>query len=347
MAYYFRRRRYSYRRRPRRYVRKWFRRRFRRFINGSSKSAVRLRVPLTINGSATQAANADTTEFKSVCPWLPDNAAVSVLNSGLYQTYCQLYEEVKCVGMKVTVSVTSAVGGADIPSLQFMSGVDRKYGLSLDKSTSTFSYEAFPTVAEFKTYSSYSLQSALNNNVAKFVRSVYASDLMEKAIWHDSSLQFTDAVHQTGTLYDDAVVTAGMNPSFFHPCFMFLFSVPNSGANQKTVNYTLEIMYYFAFRNPKYGGSAKKSAVNAKGAAVSRSVHFDDGDDAMDDGAGGVPPLPEQDQDELDALDGVDVDAALAEAEKSGNVVKSTAAEMSRAHRKSMRSDPIVVRRKN
>ena len=346
MAYYFRRRRYSYRRRPRRYVRRWFKRRFRRYINGSTKSIVRLRVPLTINGSATQAANADTTEFKSVCPWLPDNSSSSVLNSGLYQTYCQLYEEVKCVGMKVVVSVTSAVGGSDIPSLQFLSGVDRKYGVSYNSNDNTFSYEPVPSVADFKTYSSYTLQSALNNNVAKFVRSVYASDLMEKAIWHDSSLQFTDSAHQTGTLYDEAVCAAGMNPSFFHPAFLFLFAVPNAGAAQKTINYTLEIMYYFAFRNPKYGGSAKKSAVNAKGAAVARSVHFDDD---MDDGdvAAAVPPLPDQDQDELDALDGVDVDAAYADADKAGKAVKSTAAEMSRAHRKSMRSDPIVVRRKN
>ena len=144
MAYYFRRRRYSYRRRPRRYVRRWFKRRFRRYINGSTKSIVRLRVPLTINGSATQAANADTTEFKSVCPWLPDNSSSSVLNSGLYQTYCQLYEEVKCVGMKVVVSVTSAVGGSDIPSLQFLSGVDRKYGVSYNSNDNTFSDDDVP-----------------------------------------------------------------------------------------------------------------------------------------------------------------------------------------------------------
>lgn len=271
------RRRYP--QRYRRYFRKYYRRyRSRRFVNGSSRSSVRLKVPVMATFNLTRAANTHGTSFARFCPFAAYGggySSQSALGSELYRIYCDLYDEVKCIGMKVKVNVCNQIGGTDIPSLEIYTALDRRYGNGEPNVT-------FDNVRKFSTFS---MATAVNNSVAKIERSCYASDLMEKAQWHDCSLTVTkDAQGVVTAASDPAYVAAGNNPNFFVPCFFLGFDVPTT-TTSTTINFTTEVNYYFSFRNPKFGGSsssAAKVSVDRLDGPILPSLD-DDGD--MDDAA--------------------------------------------------------------
>ena len=261
--------------RYRRYYRRYRRRYARKFVNGSSRSTVRLKVPVTTVGSWIQAANSQGTGVSSICPFDPSTSWVSPLTSGLYRTYCSLYDEVKCIGMKVRINISSQVGGSDIPSLQIYTAFDRRHGYQ----------EAAPSFEDLKAFSTSMVATAVNNSVAKIERSIYASDLLENAQWHDCTL--TKTGEDPNFVYSDgAYVAAGANPNFFVPSMFACMCVPNK-TETVTVNGTVDIMYYFAFRNPKYGAS---SSANRAAPAV-RGVAADDVMDPADDAD--FPPVDE------------------------------------------------------
>lgn len=269
MAYWSRRRRYRrYSRRYRGLFKRNFRRYARRYINGSSKSTVRVKIPVHDYDSFTQNAGAVGTSTGVIWPFGPSSVRVSPLTSGLYQTYCNLYDEVKCIGMKIKINVTSQVGGQDIPSLQIYTAFDRRKGAA----------EAAPTYAQMKTFSTFQVATAVNNSVAKLTRSIYASDLLEKAQWHDCSL-----ANNAGVYSDSAYTAAGDNPNFFVPAFFVAFAVPGLGAGVgATINCTYDIMYYFSFRNPKWGGAAGNSKLEIESVEGTRRNLSPDGDDDVD-----------------------------------------------------------------
>ena len=238
MPAYYRR---SYRRRyrfPRRYRRRFYRRSYaRRYVNASSRSSIRCKCVVT--GSSTLSSGYGDT-LGSVFSLTPlDSAAnnpVNVVASPLFQAYQNLYEEMKLIGMKVQISVTDQIGGSTLPSLQIYTAWDRRHG----------SGEAAYTAAEIKNSASNNIATALNNNVAKLSRSIYASDLIEKAQWIDSS-----AFGAAGTAVR-AWTTAGQNPNFFCPGFFMCFGSPalNQGSAVASVHFSLSVTYYVAFRNP-------------------------------------------------------------------------------------------------
>lgn len=255
-----------YRRRPRRYVRRWFRRRFRRYINGSSRSTVRIKVPVHFTASITQAGDADHTAVATFCPLDSSTSWASVLGQTLYQNYANMYDEVKIIGMKCLINVSSPVGGAEIPSLQIYTGFDRRKAVA----------EALPSFDELKASSTYQVATAVNNSVAKLQRSLYASDLLEKAQWHDATLSFNPG---TGVVTDLAYVSAANNPNFFVPALYVAFAVPGVDT-AKTITYTADLMYYFAFRNPKFGGGVTRSANRDSIEYLDRNL--DDGGDDLE-----------------------------------------------------------------
>ena len=276
MAFYGRRYR-RYRRYKRFYRRFGGRRRgyARRYVNASSKSNVRIRTSIDKvvslpSGDSSGPGFVNTTNCFG--PYDPSSPGSTVIASPLYRTYCNLYEEVKCVGMKISVAVNSVVGNATLPSLQIFTAWDRRHG----------STEAAWTAAEIKNSSSYNVSTAVNNNVAKITRSLFASDLMEKAQWHDCSLD--EAVD--GTFSDLAYTAAALNPNFFSPAFFICLQSPTLGAST-TVSLSLSVTYYMAFRNPKYGGGSSAAKASYASAAA---LPFDDGD--IDDGGDmdDVPP---------------------------------------------------------
>lgn len=243
MAYYRRRR---YFRRRRRYGRRRFRRSYaRRYVNASSRSSIRMKCVVT--GSGTLKSGYGETLSDSAFRIIPLAAAISATNpvpvtaSPLFSAYRNLYEEMKLIGMKVAISVTDQIGGSTLPSLQIYTAWDRRHG----------STEADFTPAEIKDSASSNVATALNNNVAKLSRSIYASDLIEKAQWFDSSpVGASDASVASW-------VSATANPNMFSPAFYMVFGSPslNAGSEVASVHFSISVTYYVAFRNPRYGGS--------------------------------------------------------------------------------------------
>lgn len=267
MAYWSRYgRRYRRYRKYRRFYRAFRRGYARKYVNSSSRSSVRMKTTVTNTITATAGHGADATGAVVFYNTTLNGTveSFSAANSPLYRTYCSLYEECKIIGMKVNMAVVSAVGGSDIPSLQIYTAWDRKHGYG----------EANYTAADIKAASTYAVSTALNNNVAKIARSCYASDLMEKATWFDATLDSND--HYINTAWK----AAAQNPNFFMPTFYCFLNSPSLGAT-KSVSVSMSVTYYFAFRNPRYGGSASSAKIEDLGA---RSVSFPDGDDdGMDD----------------------------------------------------------------
>lgn len=253
----------------------------RKYVNANSRSSVRMKTVVTDTWNATAGYGASGTGAVVVQSHPLDGTtdSLSAANSPLYRTYCSLYEECKMIGSKISIAVVSAVGGSDIPSLQIYTAWDRKYG----------SGEAALTAADIKNASTSNVATALNNNVAKLTRSCYASDLMEKATWFDATLD------GTANNINQAWRAAGLNPNMFCPAFFAFFNCPSLGAT-KTISVSVSITYYFAFRNPRYGGSGGSAKMIDLGA---RSVSFPDEDDGDMDGA--VPPLPDDDEGDMDA----------------------------------------------
>lgn len=260
-----------YGRRYRRYRRyKRFYRRFRRgrrsyarkYVNASSRSNVRIKCSVESNFELASGTTAAPGAVKEICPLFDSTDNTSALTSPLYRTYCSLYEEVKIVGFKTQVSIASVIGGADLPSLQIYTAFDRKRGATEDA----------PTAAEIKNSSTYLVSTALNNNVAKITRSIYASDLMEKALWHDCTLSLA-----AGTYSDKAYNDAEANPNFFIPSMAMCFQAPTLGASVQ-VKVNVSTVYYFAFRNPKFGGGASNRGVIDLGAVRRERGPDDDGD---------------------------------------------------------------------
>lgn len=271
MPIYRRYRRAGYRRRRRGYYgRRRYRRSYaRRFVNGSSRSTIRMKC----NQTATFQATAGYTDAATgavvnvVNPY--SNNDTSVTANELYRAYVGLYEETKIIGLKVALSVASTVGGPDIPSLQIYSTWDRRFGHGENSSN----------VDEIKMSANSTVATALNNNVAKITRSCYASDLMEKAQWHDCSLIPPTAANGGK---DAAWVAAGANPNFFCPSFQYFFNNPTKGNATTAINYTLSITYYIAFRNPRYGGSASNRELASKAVSFADDEYGDDADDEGD-----------------------------------------------------------------
>lgn len=232
--------------------------------------------------------------------------------SALYRTYCNLYEECKMIGCKVSLAVVSAVGGTDIPSLQIYTAWDRKHGCG----------EPEFTAGDIKNAATSNVATALNNNVAKLTRSCYASDLMEKATWFDASL---DAGNNNR---NSAWVAAGLNPNMFCPSFFFYLNCPSKGATT-SVSLSISVTYYFAFRNPRYGGAGDAKMMNL-GPRPFDNLDGDGGDD-MDDGGDMVEHEDIDDQPDMDAdSPPAAAEAAAAPSKRSSVVVVQSPAKKSR-----------------
>ena len=289
-------RRYRRYRKYRRFYRRYRRGYARKYVNASSRSNVRIKCAtqaiLTINSGAAGAPSANSTIVGVFSRYKSDEAlrTLPVLSSPLYRTYCKLYEEVKCVGMKVQLAVVSSIGGADLPSVTIYTAFDRRFG---------YGEPAVPG-ANLKNSSTYLVSTAINNSIAKIMRTCYASDLMEKAQWHDSTL--TEAAGPPETASDDAYTAAALNPNFFCPAFEFAVATPTLQA-ATPVQIQVSFVYYMAFRNPKFGASSSLSKqVDIPAARVMDGPgDMDDNGVMMDDDD--VVIVPGGDDDDVDAED--------------------------------------------
>lgn len=261
------RRRWRYRK-YRRFYRRFRRSYARRYVNASSRSSIRAKCVVT--GDASRSSGYATTlgnvfSIKPLASYSSGSNPCPLTQSPLHNAYIGLYEEMKIIGMKVQICVTDQIGNTTLPSLQIYTAWDRHYG----------SGEATYTAAEIKNSASNNVATALNNNIAKISRSIYASDLIEKAQWFDS----TPAAAGIGS-QNSAYVSAATNPNFFSPAFFMCFGSPSLDQAHEvgTVHFSVSVTYYVAYRNPKFGGSSSSKDLPVK------SVQFiDDDDDDPDD----------------------------------------------------------------
>lgn len=301
-----------------------YRRRYKRFINNSSRSRVRVKIPVTVNTQMTVPANSTLSNVISISPFFGNTThsgtAVgtlmgTVFESPLYTAYSGLYDEVKCDGFKLNFSITSGIGpGGTFPSLSVYTSVDRKltfhdFADAYDAAHPTNSH--YPIASELKNSSSYLAAVALNNSVTKMVRRCYASDLFEKASFVDATPN-TASYTVNGQASQTVRQFAGGQPAF-NPVMYFACDTGSSvdAVNSRDCNVVIEIMYYLTFRNPKYGGSALSSGNRT--ISIPRGVIFpDDSDGDMDDGsilAAAAVRLPDDDGD-LDGPSQADIDNA-------------------------------------
>lgn len=291
------RRRYN---RYRRY-RRWYKRKYRRFANGSSRSRVRIKVPVQFNVALSVPAGANTSNVLTVCPFFNNGTATAgtlseaavrggLSTSQLFINYGNLYDSFKVDGMKVAVSITSPVGSGQgaFPSLSVYTAWDRKF----ERADFTQANQ-YPTVAQMRVQSSFLASTALNNSITKLKRSCYASDLFEKSCFVDchgqtlATQMIAGVANQSLTVFTTSDAGNIALPAFC-PCFMFGVDTGSSidAVNARPVTLVVEVMYYVTFRNPKYGGSAP----SAKISAIERSVEMDDGDFDDDGDLDGPPP---------------------------------------------------------
>ena len=293
MPVYRRYRRYR-RGRRRYYGRRRYRRSYaRRYVNASSRSSIRMKCVVT--GSSTLKSGYADTLSDTPFHILPfdkkdgDNP-VPVTASPLFTAYQKLYEEMKLIGLKIQISVTDQIGGSTLPSLQIYTAWDRRHG----------QLEADYTSSEIKESASSNVATALNNNVAKLSRSLYASDLIEKAQWMDSTIDSQNRIQSW--------VAASNNPNFFCPAFFMAFGSPSlsAGSEVASVHFSISVTYYVAFRNPRYGGSG-----GASKDLPAKEVSFVD-DDSHDVDMGGDDVIILSDDDDVSSTQTVRAAAAAA-----------------------------------
>lgn len=292
-------------RRPRRFsygrYRKYRRiyRRYRRYYGGSSKyvnatsrSQVRVKVPVHFVHSVTQPFDGTYTEVTPCClPFTSSRFKASPLAQNLYKHYSSLYEEVRCIGARVKIAVSSPIGGTEIPALRIISAWDRRWHHG----------ERMPNVSELLQQGSANTVTCVNNSVAKLTRSCWASDIIEKAQWHDCSLSGSFESYWS----DSAYIAAGANVNFFSPGLNVGFQVEGGPASLVSVTFSCDIMYYFAFRCPKHsvvsdGTSAMSAAVKAQAPATADGGEAPPADDDMDAPPDDGGEVPDDDPEDID-----------------------------------------------
>lgn len=270
MPRYFRRRYYP---RYRRY-RRFYRRRYykKRYVNTSSRSTVKVRINFEWQGMATTVGATGVTPIIQFCPYKAAGAATyeGALHSDLYRLYCDLYDEVKCNAMKIKFNIIDTIGDATIPSLTVHTGWDRRKP----------ALYAGPPFAEIAGNPAYKSSICLNNNVAKFSRSIVAADIQERSNYHDCKY-----IAAGGSYQDQAYQAYGNACPFFAPalyCFL-----ENSNTAMTTIHYICQATYWFTFRSPKYGLTQPSKGDDFRGPGVPPDSDDDSDGGDMDGGEAG------------------------------------------------------------
>ncbi|ASU55894.1 putative capsid protein [Hudisavirus runais] len=309
---------YKYRRRyGRRYSR--YRRygaysRYRRRRSGTSSTAssrgrIRVRVPVQQLVTLTVPANTIDSNVLTSSPFYHSTtgaplAVCGAVSQNLYLAYTNLYDQVKCDGVVSNLSVVTPIGGTGATAaLQVVMAYDRA-GTREELLNSDASQPGL-SVGRLFNFSSAVSRSAINNSVAKMSRSCWASDIQERTQFHDSTVFVSAASNQ-----DRDYAASASKVSYFAPMVMvgvrLAAAAPTSAT---TVQVLLEQVYYFTFRQPKYGGDPSASA-NTKMATIPITMDtrtdmrdIDDGaladDGGLDDedatAAAPVPSAPRRD----------------------------------------------------
>ena len=267
---------YKYRRR---YGRRWsrYRRygaysRYRRRRSGTSSTAsnrgrIRVRVPVQRVISVPVASGSFDSSIVTSSPWYQNsNTAINTnpygvcgaVSSPLYRAYTGLYDQVKCDGVVSRISIVTAIG-TSIPAVQVVTAYDR---MGTRKEVLNNNAQNTTTTTDLFDYSSASIVSAINNSVAKTSRSCWASDVQERTVFHDATTSAASATSD-GYFSDVSFNSYPDHVSYFSPLTLIGLRLAAAPSTDTTVQILLEQVYYFTFRNPKYGGAATSTSTRS------------------------------------------------------------------------------------
>lgn len=263
MPYYSRYRRRTgfarYRRRYSGYRRRYYRRRTSTGGSLSSRSRLRIRVPaqrvvtLTIPSESTDSDVATANPFFEQLNDRPQ-CVCSAVGMPLYQAYTGLFDQVKCDGVMTKVAVVSPIGaGASLQALQLLIAYDRQGTIN-----ETINSPAAVTVSSLYNMSSVQIRSAINNSVAKTARSCWASDIQERTVFHDCTIAVTQ---DKKVIYDQDYNSDRQVAAYFVPLtYIGIRNAAAAATSSTSVQILIEQVYYFTFRNPKFGAAPATGA---------------------------------------------------------------------------------------
>ena len=257
-VYRYPRRRYG--RRYSRYRRYGAYSRYRRRRSGTSSAAssrgrIRVRVPVQQLVTLTVPAQSVDSDVLTSSPYIhggtaPPRGVAGAVAQRLYTAYVGLYDQVKCDGVVSNLSVVTPIGGAGgLNAIQVVMAYDR-CGTQNEVNNEGI------TTSQLFNYSSSVARSAINNSVAKMSRSCWASDIQERTVFHDSTVAASNTA-----VWDRDFSSNATKVGYFAPLLMLgvrlAAAAPESAT---TVQVLLEQVYYFTFRQPKYGGDPSATA---------------------------------------------------------------------------------------
>lgn len=190
----------------------------------------------------------------------PELLACPLIQSQLYRTYCQLYDEVKIDWCSYEISIVDPVGSGNYIAVRLWTAVDRRV------TRSDVSIPAdVPTAPQIRNMSSAQGTMFVNNSRAIVRRYIAASDLGERITFHDCS--FNTVAGPPLQYVDNAWYDAGNNLPFFCPGMWFFVEATNSISTARSINVSVKCKYGVTFRNAKFGLSVSGNA-GPKTAAV-------------------------------------------------------------------------------
>lgn len=171
----------------------------------------------------------------------------SMVSSILYRTYSQLYDEVKINAVSVDISFMTVIGaGGVVPAAKFFTSWDRNCTFS-----ECVQRNGIPNNVQIQTGSESQVALLTNTSSMIIKRFVRATDLIEKARFHDCTVS-----EDANGYYDEMWGHGdGHNDVGFCPAMFFCLNTAASPASGNVFSFSvsLEVKWYVTFRNPKFG----------------------------------------------------------------------------------------------
>lgn len=289
-------------RRYRRYGGRYWRRNWwRRGVRSSQQSGTRkfsIVIPVQGYGSTNVGATLhESTSFGFQAFYNSDSVAGAqgvnrfgnLIQSDLFTTYCNLYDEVKINSCSIQLVVTGLPEGNS--GVKVISAVDRHCTVDDIRGLRTAANLSTSSESDTRMFSS------LNN--ARVWRYFRARDMQERTVYVDSSYgsrQYTVG----GVTYNIAglleFLDTGSLYGAFNPITVFAFELSNAPNAAATVSFQYRVSWNLTFRNPKYGLSGlSKSGLGSDGRLdtdgfsvsdlpdVDRGIEDDEEDEDLDE----------------------------------------------------------------
>lgn len=200
----------------------------------SGTSRVTVTIPVTADYQLTFAANDKTSAVLMTYPTRDIGDASMMSLSETYKAYANLYDQARIVGAKIKWNFGGGFTSGTSGYFTFFTAVDRCY-MATDISTPMKASEVMSSASVNRT--TFTVQQRLGA-----MRSYYASTLLEKSTWWDTTLD------STNSRYIPALLDS---TTAFKPCIYFCAEAPSSSSSQQTLPYRIEIQWIVEFRNPK------------------------------------------------------------------------------------------------